>query len=50
MNNTLMSGSGQMNRKLLVFIKQGQVPAWQEGKNIFSYLGTKENYIKESKS
>lgn len=31
-NNTLMSNSGQMNRKLLVFIKQGRVPEWQRKK------------------
>lgn len=29
MNNTLMSNSGDMNRKLLIFIEQGWVPERQ---------------------
>lgn len=39
MNNTFMSNSVQMDRKLLAFIKQGKIPECQgKEKHIFIYL------------
>lgn len=46
-NNTLMSDSGQMNRKLLVSSNRAGFQNVRERRNIFSYLGTKGNYMKK---